>query len=402
MRASRSGGGTWGALGAVVLGVMVFGLALMVRGGPSGEAGLPTPSASGSFATSSLGSSAPPSGSPSFPPSAPPAGLPPGLVDKTWVTHDPITYGGPYVAGTLDGRYHLILPVGEHGATAADGRVVSVAFPPGAVCRGSTLIVRDLRQGGAKLLELSRPDAVGYAVLRGDTLYFAGSCGTDGIPGVYAASLVDGSVRTLIAPAPFPSDLGEPGGRASLELSPSGATLGSGICALGGVCTIQVLDLASGRLSQPLTGTRSALWLLTDSILVTVDTVDVYGYDMAGRLRWALTNKMATNGGGYLTSDGRQLIVLYEDQNPGEHFASIALASVDLLSGAERVLFRWPRDVVAPFLWVDASSDAVAVLIPGGIPPEEALDRGGGSFRADLFDLQSGSLAPGALLVSER
>jgi hypothetical protein len=103
-------------------------------------------------------------------------------------------------AGTLDGRYHLILPVGEHGATAADGRVVSVAFPPGAVCRGSTLIVRDLRQGGAKLLELSRPDAVGYAVLRGDTLYFAGSCGTDGIPGVYAASLVDGSVRTLIAP----------------------------------------------------------------------------------------------------------------------------------------------------------------------------------------------------------
>lgn len=401
MATSRSTSAARGALGIAVAGLVVLSVALIARGRLPGDAGeqrgTPGPSAPSAPATPPA---EPPSALPSVTASAAPASLPLGLVDKTWITLDSVGYGGPYVAGTLDGRYHLALPIGERGLAAADGRVASVLYGPGGATGSSTLLVRDLRKAAAKLVELPWPDAISYAVLTGDTVYFAPNSAPNQVPGVYAASLADGSVRTVIEPASFPGDLGEGTGRGPLVLSPTGTTLSSGVCN-SGRCNIQVLDLATGRLSQPLTDVPSFLWLASDTVLITVDEASVYGYDMAGGRRWTLTGVRPQGGSGYLTSDAGRLIVLYQDVNPGSDGA-IALASVDVSSGAQRVLLRWPKDVAAPWLWVLASGDQAAVLIPGGAAPEDAFSAGGGSFRVDVVDLTTGALSPAALIVSAR
>ncbi|MER3488239.1 MAG: hypothetical protein C4307_05755, partial [Chloroflexota bacterium] len=86
-------------------------------------------------------------------------------------------------------------------------------------------------------------------------------------------SLADGAVRTLIAPGPVPDNLGAssesvvfapqmgPGvSRGPVVLSPSGRTLGSAVCG-NGRCNIELVDVASGKVSRPLTGIPAALWL---------------------------------------------------------------------------------------------------------------------------------------------
>lgn len=420
MGSARSTSGTRGALGIALAGLVVLSVVLVARGrlfSDAGESTVPSPPGAPSAAVtpSAAPASAPPSASPS---AAAPISLPLGLTNKTWVTLNSVGYGGPYVAGTLDGRYHLTLPIGEIGLTAADFRVVSVvagAQAPDGSIQGSTLIVRDLRQDGAKVLELSTPEPVtpGYAVLAVDTLYFAGNSAPDGVPGVYAASLLDGSVRTLIAPGPVPDSLSasagpialalqvgpSAAGRGPLVLSPSGRTLGSGVCG-NGRCNVQLVDLPSGRVSQPLTGVPFGLWLLSETTLIGVDETSVYAYDVSGSLRWALKDKRPQSPG-YLTSDGGQLIVLYQDVDPGAD-AVVVLAAVDVSSGAQRVLQRWGRNEAPPLLWAPVSTDEIAVLIPNGLTPEAALDAGGGSFHVDLLDLQTGASSPGALVVSSR
>ncbi len=415
MATSRSTSAARGALGIAVAGLAILSVALIARGRLPGDAGeqqlTPGPNAPSAPATpSAVPPSAPPSVG-SF--AAVPASLPPGPVDKTWVTRNLSETGN--VAGTLDGRYHLTLPIGEHGLTAADGRVASVVFGPQAAdgsVQGSTLIVRDLRQGGTKVLELPSSDLISSAVLAGDSVYFAPNGVPDGVPGVYAASLVDGKVQTLIPPGPVPDNLvgsadpitlalqvGPGAGRGPLVLSPSGRTLGSAVCA-SGRCNIQLVELASGEVSQPFTDTLSGLWLLSDSAMITVDDTSVYAYDMTGMQRWILKEKRPQSPG-YLTSDGGQLTVLYQDVDPGAD-AVVVLASVDVSSGAQRVLRRWERNVAPPLLWADVSTDETAVLIPNGLMPGDALAAGGGSFRVDLLDLGTGVLSPGAFVVSSR
>ena len=78
------------------------------------------------------------------------------------------------------------------------------------------------------------------------------------------------------------------------------------------------------------------------------------------------------------------------------------LATVDVTSGANRELRRWGRDEPAPLLWAAVSTDETVVLIPNGLAPEAALDAGGGSFRADIVDIRTGTLTKGALLLSNR
>lgn len=371
--------------------------------------GEPRSSPSGSAADSPSPSAASPSPSPST------SALPAALAAKTWVTWGPVGSLGAAVAGTLDGRYHLTLPPAEVGLAAADFRVVSAIWTKGSdgSIESSTLIVRDLRQEGAEIARFEIPDAIVDAVIRGDLVYLAGSSARRGvISGVYAGSLADGSVRTLIAPGPVPDNLGASSGsvvfalqmgpgvsRGPVVLSPSGRTLGSAVCG-NGRCNIELVDVASGKVSRPLTGIPAALWLLGETTLIGVDDTSVYGYDLSGGLRWSLKNKRPQSPG-CLTSDGGRLVVLYQDLDPSAD-AVVILATVDVTSGANRELRRWGRDEPAPLLWAAVSTDETVVLIPNGLAPEAALDAGGGSFRADIVDIRTGTLTKGALLLSNR
>ncbi|MER3603436.1 MAG: hypothetical protein C4298_06535, partial [Thermus sp.] len=141
-------------------------------------------------------------------------------------------------------------------------------------------------------------------------------------------------------------------------------------------------------------------WLLGETNLIGVDDTSVYGYDLSGGLRWSLKNKRPQSPG-YLTSDGGRLVVLYQDLDPSAE-AVVILATVDVTSGANRELRRWGRDEPAPLLWAAVSTDETVVLIPNGLAPEAALDAGGGSFRADIVDIRTGTLTKGALLLSNR
>jgi len=392
-------------LGAVFLSAALVAAACV----GTGELGA---SPAGSVATGSPGASPPPSAAESASPSA----LPEALAAKTWITLNPVGALGAAVAGTLDGRYHLTLPPDEVGLTAADFRVVSVIWtkaPDGSIER-STLIVRDLRENGAEVARfaVSGQVAPGQAALAGETLFFAGDGASDRVAGVYAGSLADGTVRTLIDPGPPPAELAAsigsvvfalqmgPGvSRGPVVLSPSGRTLGSNVCG-NGRCTIEVVDLSGGTVQRPFTAVPFALWLLSETTVIAVDDTSVYAYDGSGGARWTLKDKRPQSAG-YLTSDGSQLVVLYQDLNPGAD-AAVVLASVDVVSGGERVLRRWGRDQVAPLLWAAVSTDEAAVLIPGGMEPGEALDRGGGTFRADVLDLRTGALAQASLVISDR
>jgi hypothetical protein len=341
-----------------------------------------------------------------------PSALPAALADKTWVTSNPVDTLGAYVAGTLDGRYHLILPRDEAALTAAQFRVVSAIWTAGqnGSIEQSTLIVRDLRQDGAEIARFTASGSVGpgQAAVTTDALFFVGNGGPDVVAGIYAGSLADGSVRTLVAPGPVPADLGAligpvapalsigPGvSRGAVALSPSGQTLGSAVCGPSR-CHIELLHLPDGTLLRRLIGVGSRLWLLSDTILITVESGRLGALDLAGQRRWVVDDALVYQG--YLTADGQRLVVLYENVQT----VTTRLTVIDLASGAETVVMEWGRAAAAPWLWAAVSTDEFAVLIPNGVEPGEALEQGGGSFRADLLDLRTGTLAAGALSVSAR
>ena len=128
----------------LVAAIAIVILAVALRASFGGSAGAsPSPSAALSAAPGS-----PPPEATGTPPQAtetPPAllPLPEGLTNRTWVTLSPVE-GVGYVAGTLDGRSHLVLPEGESPLAASDGRVLSIRFGPVAasgLASSSTVIV---------------------------------------------------------------------------------------------------------------------------------------------------------------------------------------------------------------------------------------------------------------------
>lgn len=383
--------------------IVVIGLGL--RASFSGSA---SPSLSPSTPLSASPSTplSPPPGSPS--PQAtgtPPAGvsLPEGLTNRTWVTLSPVE-GVGYVAGTLDGRAHLVLPEGESPLAASDGRVLAVRYGPveaSGLATSSTVVLRDVATGKV-IVEVERPGAIATAVMDADTAYVAASYTEvpGEVPGVEALSLADGSVREVIPPhviAADPKDQNpwNAAHRGVLALSPSGRTLGSCVW-LKNLCDVQTLDLEKGSPRLAVTGISAGLGPLSDAVLVTVGDDNTSGYDAAtGKLLWTLDGARAT--GAYLLSHGSTLIEEYQDPVTSE----VLVVSVDLASGASRELLRTPKADVPPELWEPASNDRYAVLIPGGQDLEVAL-AGAGSFLADLLDLSTGTIEPAALRVSIR
>jgi hypothetical protein len=313
-----------------------------------------------------------------------------------------------HVAGTLDGRHHLVLPADEYPRDARDGRVLSVRYGPVAAsgfARSSTVIVRDVVTGDV-LVHAEVPGdlgGAGSAVLGADVAYFAAHAPEPAglVPAIQAISLADGTIREVL-PAqdrgvdpdglpPFNAASGGP-----LALSPSGRTLG--FCIFQNhLCDIQVVDLATGSSWVPVRGLAGGLWLLSDEVLVGFRShVPIIGYDIAtGETAWSIE---ALGLSGYLLSDGLTLVLAYQEVVGS---SDGVIAAVDLRTGERRDLLRTPPTEVHPYLWAEASNDRYAVLIPGGLRFPYAFARTG-SFSADLLDISSGNIERSALRVSIR
>lgn len=395
-----------GAAPMLLAAIVIVVLGLAVRTSFTGSA---SPSLSPSSLPSEPAASRSPQATGSTPPEAtatPPVGvsLPVGLTNRTWVTLSPVE-GVGYVAGTLDGRYHLILPAGEVPLAASDGRVLAMRYGPIAasgLATSSTVILRDVASGKA-IVEVELPGAIAYGVLGAQTAYVAAIMTEipGEVPAVDAISLADGSLREVIPPQVIPVDAQgqapwNAAARGPIHLSPSGRTLGSCVF-LNNLCDVQTLDLATGTLTRAVTALAGGFWLLSDEVLVTVGEADTAGYDITtGKRLWAHEDARAESGG-YVLSDGSTLIQAYQDIAESER----VVATIDLRSGASRELLRVPKTEPAPDLWAEASNDRYAVLIPGGQGLDVAL-AATGSFLADLLDLSTGKIERGALRVSTR
>lgn len=329
---------------------------------------------------------------------------PEGLTNRTWVKLNPVD-GVGFVAGTLDGRSHLVLPEGESPLGASDGRVLSVRYGPVAasgLATNSTVILRDVTSG-VVIVEVERPGAIASAVMDATTAYVAANYTEipGEVPGVDAISLVDGSVRAVtppqvIAVGPTDQDPFSAAHRGVLVLSPSGRTLGSCIWQKS-LCDIETVDLGTGTVTHAVTGISAGLWLLNDEDLVTVGDASTSGYDFTtGKLLWVHEGARAESGG-YLLGDGSTLIQAYQDTAVSER----VVATIDIRSGAMRELLRFPKTEPSPDLWAEVSNDRYAVLIPGGHGLDGAL-AGTGSFMADLLDLATGTIEHAALRVAIR
>ena len=380
MDARLRGGPAWrgGALGGILVAavaiVAVVGLAGRQPAGapPSQDAGAP----------------------------ASPDELPAGLENRSWVAGlgwngDTTVYG----AATLDGKASLLLPPSELGLTAADGRVVSMG--PRGESGGSVLRVRDIASG-ITLIEISRPEQVEIAVLRGDSLFFTGRLTpvpTD--PGVYRADLAGGPLTTLIESGPLSPEWDNPG--RTVELSPSGRTLASGLCTVER-CRVDVIDLTSGDTRLGVVEVDGFLRDITDSVAIAGGQGEIAGYDLTtGAKLWSFAPGELTLG--YLTSDGR-LVQGYYAWLPGTTPPIYTVATIDVTSGNVRVLFEDPDQGPVVRLWPEVSGDRFAVL---GRDGDMASFFGEGGFGSpssaavavtDLLDLETGELIRGRLAIN--
>lgn len=341
--------------------------------------------------------------SPSVEPSTTPE-LPAGLENRSWVAGlgwngDTTVYG----AATLDGKASLLLPPSELGLTADDGRVVSMGSGESG---GSVLRVRDIASGNT-LLEISRPEQVEIAVLRGDSLFFTGlltPVPTD--PGVYRADLAGGPLTTLIESGPWLPEWDYSWSHAgrTVELSPSGRTLASGLCA-GERCRIDVIDLTSGDTRLGVVEVDGFLRDITDSVAIAGSQWEIAGYDLTtGAKLWSFAPGEIQDG--YMTTDGR-LVQGYNAWVPagGDTYTgpTYTVATINVISGDVRVLFEDPDQGLAPRLWPEVSGDRFAVLGRDGRMGSFFDFFGGGAAVAitDLLDLETGELIRGRLVINQ-
>ncbi len=392
--------------------IVVVAVVATLRASLAGPAG---PAASPSVTASAVGTPPPvptataqavATPAPATPTPIPPP-LPAGLTNRTWVTRNEVE-GIGYVAGTLDGRHHLVLPAGEFPLDASDGRVLSVRRGPVAAsgfASSSTVIVRDVATGETVVaVDVPGDLGSGSGVLGADVAYVA--TGAADVPGVVSAieaiSLADGTVRDVVPAQDIGVDpIGSPPfnapSRGPLALSPSGRTLGSCIFR-NFLCDVQVVDLTKGVSRVAVRGLAGGLWLLSDEVLVTtVGEADTAAYEIAtGKVLWMHAGARAESGG-YIESDNTTLVQAFQDIAVAER----VVATIDLRTGATRELLRVPRTEPYPDLWAGASNDRYAVLVSAGPLPAEAL-AGAGSLTADLLDLSTGKIERSALRVTIR
>ena len=365
---------------------LVVALVALRPGGPAGS----RPAASGVAASSAAVSAG---GQASGGGTGTPRSLPPGLEDRGWITE---TATQRWLAGSLSGRV-LLLPRDEIAFAATSSQVASAQYATNGT--STTLRIRDLADGRLRV-SVDRPGAITSGAFGKGVLYVSGDPAVVGQSdgGVQAVALADGSVTDVIAPGPAPTDAAGPVSRFQLRLDPTGRYLGSGLCSAD-LCTIDIVDLASGTRTTPFRNAHGSLLALTRRTLFLVndtstalDAVDASN----GTPLWHLGDVQIA--GITPTPDGSRVLVAYL-QGSAATGLLFQLASADAASGALRSLLQRAADTDVPAFYPGLSGDQFAVIgSAGGLA---ALAPGAIRRAAlTLVDTRTGATAPDAVTIT--
>jgi hypothetical protein len=293
------------------------------------------------------------------------------------------------------GNTRLRVPERERPIAAAFGRVASVAFGvdhgPGTPLP-STLHVRDI-SSGREVARTECPQGCDINVALGqDDLFYLGYTNPPAAA-LYALSLVDSSVRTLIE--------NDGSRRCALVMSRSCRTLA--LLVVGDEWSAEIISVASGSLV--LFPVDSIPFAVSDSTLFARDSVRLRAYELStGRALWTLPNTFVVRG--YVTQDGSRLVVQtgFDPTETTPHGLPLTeqearprLAVIDTTTGSVRTLGEWDFPG-APVLWINASSDQAAALISpsrDGVPVQPLvttrfLDLSTGAVATERFSLAGG------------
>jgi hypothetical protein len=269
----------------------------------------------------------------------------------------------PWLVQAADGRWAYghgagqaprLLPRDETGL-AIDRRWIASVIPGGD--GHSTVRIRD-RSGGRIVVDVAAPIWVSAGAFARAGLVVTGygdaTMTSDG--GLLLISPLDASTSAIVAAQPFPERLGLPVARGGVLVSPSGTRVASNACGLE-LCDTQVVDLASGAISRPISAGPGFLRALTDDTIVTTD--DAYQWISARRIAdggqvWRISNSILLDP--IATADG-SLIGVVGSAGTGWGVASIDPAGHSRnLTERSRGRQSWPR------LWTDLSSTSVVVV----------------------------------------
>lgn len=339
--------------------------------------------------------------------------LPFGLTDETWAISGflpgYLPDGGPknvrhVAAGTVSGGAYVGLPSDEEPMASTGGRVASMVWGPltsDFAVANSTLIVRDVLAGGRLLAQTVQPGAVFVVALGRQVAFFGTHLPTPDpqIEGVYALSLADGTVRTLVSPSTGP----QVAGRLGLLLSPNERTLSSSIDN-GGGRNAEVIHLDTGIVTHFAVGDSRPV-LTTDAVLLVSGSTQLSAYDLAsGQQMWEVDDIWYQRG--YATADGTAIVVQTGDNgtrgpaNLSNDAKVPAISRINVATGSRETLLAATGPGLGFQLWPAVSNDRVAVLLPGGFPPADAMFRGNGSITISVLALDTASLTPLAFTIA--
>lgn len=203
----------------------------------------------------------------------------------------------PWIASLGDGTWVFArgdrppirrLPPDEIGL-AIDPSFVATIVP---TADGHTTVRLRDTASGRRLLDVRAPIWVAAGAFTPSGLvvtgYADGTMAADA--GLLLIETASGAIATLSEARPFASTLGTPVARGDVLVSASGRTVASNACGPER-CDLQVVDLATGRVSHPITGGLGFLRAVSDEAVVTSDDAGrwVRGRAIAdGRELWRL------------------------------------------------------------------------------------------------------------------
>jgi hypothetical protein len=276
---------------------------------------------------------------------------------------------GTWVYGRGEHRAVRRLPADETGLTI-DERFVATVLP--AADGRSVVRFRD-RDSGRVTRDVAAPIWVSAGAWTAAGLVVTGygdaSMAADG--GLVLIAPDAASATVLVDAAPFPAALGRPVARGDVLVSPSGSTVASNVCGVR-LCDLQVADLATGRVSRPVSAAEGFLRAVTDEAVVTTD--DAY--------RWISARRIADGVELWRQRDTALVDPIALDDGSvaglvGSKGAGWAIAAIDRAGAMRDLTPRRQGDQAPPRIWRVISGHGM--LVVGRIPFEEALEAGGPS-----------------------
>jgi hypothetical protein len=271
---------------------------------------------------------------------------------------------GTWVFGRGDRGVVRRLPTDETGL-AIDDRFVATVLPD---ADGRSVIRFRDPESGRATGDVAAPIWVSAGAWTSAGLVVTGygdaSMAIDG--GLVLIAPDAGTATVLVDAAPFSAALGRPVARGDVLVSPSGATVASNACGVR-LCDLQVVELATGRVSRPTSAAEGFLRAVTDDAVVMTDD----GF------RWISARRISDGVELWRQRDTALIDPVALDDGSiaglvGSSRAGWAIAAIDRGGAIRDLTARRHGDGAPPRIWRAISG--AGALIVGQTPFEEALD----------------------------